>query len=63
MDKLEGFFKILLLVATILSTLGITFSNIISGLKNYKEMKEMGNNKKNDKKKEQRPKQRKRCSK
>ncbi|MGR9635311.1 hypothetical protein ACU82A_30475 [Bacillus cereus] len=50
MDKLESFFKILLLVATILSTLGITFSNIISGLKNYKEMKEIGNNKKNDKK-------------
>ncbi|MCU5081503.1 hypothetical protein OB985_28740, partial [Bacillus cereus] len=44
-------------------TLGITFSNIISGLKNYKEMKEIGNNKKKDKKKEQRPKQRKRCSK
>ncbi|MGN4511827.1 hypothetical protein [Bacillus cereus group sp. MYBK242-2] len=51
------------MVATILSTVAIAFTNIITGIKNLQEMRKNSANKKKDKNKEQRNRPKKRCSK
>ncbi|PGR00815.1 hypothetical protein [Bacillus cereus] len=63
MGELENLLKLLLMVATILSTVAITFTNIITGIKNLQEMRKNSANKKKDKNKEQRNRPKKRCSK
>ncbi|MDF9525115.1 hypothetical protein P5815_32015 [Bacillus cereus] len=63
MGELENLLKLLLMVATILSTVAIAFTNIITGIKNLQEMRKNSANKKIDKNKEQRNRPKKRCSK
>ncbi|HDX9655270.1 TPA: hypothetical protein ROY23_005847 [Bacillus wiedmannii] len=63
MGELENLLKLLLMVATILSTIAIAFTNIITGIKNLQEMRKNSANKKKDKNKEQRNRPKKRCSK
>lgn len=63
LGELENLLKLLLMVATILSTVAIAFTNIITGIKNLQEMRKNSANKKKDKNKEQRNRPKKRCSK
>ncbi|MGD6840428.1 hypothetical protein ACQCVL_28775 [Bacillus thuringiensis] len=63
MGELENLLKLFLMVATILSTVAIAFTNIITGIKNLQEMRKNSANKKKDKNKEQRNRPKKRCSK
>lgn len=63
LGELENLLKLLLMVATILSTVAIAFTNIITGVKNLQEMRKNSANKKKDKNKEQRNRPKKRCSK
>lgn len=63
LGELENFLKLLLMVVTILSTMAIAFANVITGIKNLKEMRKNSANKKKDKNKEQRNRPKKRCSK
>ena len=63
LGELENLLKLLLMVATILSTVALAFTNIITGIKNLQEMRKSSANKKKDKNKEQRNRPKKRCSK
>ncbi|MES9668689.1 hypothetical protein [Bacillus nitratireducens] len=63
MGELENFLKLLLMVATILSTVAIAFTNVITGIKNLQDVRKNSANKKKGKNKEQRNRPKKRCSK
>ncbi len=49
LGELENLLKLLLMVATILSTVAIAFTNIITGIKNLQEMRKNSANKKKTK--------------